>query len=462
MAAFFQNLSRFGKARAVSFPSQSGELQHLSYAELQKACDEFKAQLPSSRCLIAIVCHNDLPTLVAYLACLQAHHPVLLLDQQTSEAQLAVLQKAYSFNRVIRDGVIEEMTDTALALDEKLAVLLSTSGSTGSPKQVALSYDNIEQNCQSICAYLPIESDDTVITTLPFNYAYGLSVIHTHLAKGARVVLSEYSVIDKLFWQLLEQEKVTSLSGVPYTYEMLLRLGLVKKELPFLRYLTQAGGKLSVNRVKALAEYGVASNTPFYVMYGQTEATARMAYIEPCSVINKPDSIGKPIEQGSFYLMDAQGSEIERAGVAGELVYRGPNVMLGYVTCYTELAALSSMSELKTGDVAYFDEDGDFFITGRLKRFVKIFGKRVSLDEVEMQLKTRALEVGVIGSDNKLRIAVTEASLLQSKLDPAKLLKQASTELKIHHSTIQVHSVDSLPKTANGKLDYKALEEKIS
>jgi len=467
-ALFYQNLSRFGKAPAVSCRLSSGALSNLSYEALQQTVDAFKSTLPSARSLCAIECQNDLSTLVAYLACLQLNHPVLLLDKQTSEQQKEGIKTAYFPDAFINDGVVHHIDysnnkkDIKHTLDDRLAVLLSTSGSTGSPKQVALSYDNLQQNCLSICEYLPIKSDDVVITMLPFNYSYGLSIIHTHLSQGAKIVMSDYSVIDKAFWALLEEEQVTTLSGVPYTYEMLIRLGLVKKELPFLRYFTQAGGKLAEKRVSLLAEFGETSHSPFYVMYGQTEATARMAYVEPSILLNKPGTIGKPIPGGDFSLVNESGEAIVEPHQVGELVYRGKNVMLGYATSRRELTEFNATEYLKTGDLAYFDEDGDFFITGRLKRFIKVFGKRIALDEVESWLKNQMLDVAVIGTDNKLQVAVTVDSMNKTLLDKAMLLKQVTDELSIHHSTVKIFQVESLPKTPNGKLDYKALEQQLS
>ncbi|MCY7294522.1 AMP-binding protein [Alteromonas sp. a30] len=462
MAAFYQDLSRWGEAVAVSYATSSGTFTHITYQQLQAACDQFIEQLNASgRSLIGIVCHNNLPTLVAYIACLQAKHPALLIDASYSESQLDSLQAHFAFHYLVDSGTVTPIHQQRYVFDKRLALLLSTSGSTGSPKHVALSYQNIEANTQSICAYLPIQQEDVTLTTLPFNYSYGLSVINTHLAKGAHVVMNQHSVVSKAFWQILETQKVSSIAGVPYTYEMLLRLGLTRKELPFLKYFTQAGGKLDEKRVRMLSEYAQNNSKSFFVMYGQTEASARMAYMEPKKLPYKPQSIGKAIPNGQFSLNTEQGEIITHPNTVGELVYQGPNVMLGYAQNTSELAYFDELSKLRTGDLAYFDDEGDYFIAGRLKRFVKIFGKRIALDEVEQLLSTKGVETYAVGDDNTLRIGV----LLEKDADEnerlSNVLKWLTSELSIHHSTIKVMALDHLPRTANGKPDYEALKHDL-
>lgn len=459
MPAFFQDLDRFGAASAVSFYSASKSIQRISYSDLQNKCQVFAKQIKQSRSLVLLLTDNSCETLISYLTCLQNGHPVMLLDNSISELHLEEIKRRYQANYVISGSNVAHCSSTAHLLDPRLAVLLSTSGSTGSPKQVALSYDNLQSNAKSICQYLPIHPADTTLTTLPFNYSYGLSIINSHLLTGAGIFLSSLSIVDKDFWQLLDEAEITSFGGVPYSYEMLIRLGLTRKELSFLRYFTQAGGKLAGKKVKVLQTYAQQHCKKFYVMYGQTEATARMAYVKPETLSNKPDSIGKAIPDGKLTLLDEAGALIKQAHQQGELVYEGPNVMLGYARYLADLKEFDVEERLKTGDIAYFDEDGDFFITGRLKRFIKIFGLRISLDEVEHMLRHMGIDCYVVGEDNKLKIAVTTASLINKAKNKDSLIKDMTSQLGIHHSTIKILEVDTLPQNNNGKADYKATEK---
>ena len=218
-----------------------------------------------------------------------------------------------------------------------LALLLSTSGSTGSPKLVRLSYENLLSNTMSICEYLKIIRADRPITTLPMNYSYGLSVINTHLYAGASIILTDQSYAQKTFWDLFKKNSATSFSGVPYTYEILKRIHFERMELPSLKCMTQAGGKLSEELQRFFAEYAIKRNIDFYVMYGQTEATARMSYLAPKLAMEKLGSIGKAIPRGRFEIRDDQNNIINQPGVKGNLFYCGTNVFMGYADSINDL-----------------------------------------------------------------------------------------------------------------------------
>ncbi|UAA39502.1 AMP-binding protein [Paraneptunicella aestuarii] len=462
MPEFYNDLQRFDDSPAIKVLQDDGAIAALSYSELERRCNDFSQQLPQTRGLCFVLVDNSPASLIAYLSCLRSQHIAILLDANISEEQLNGLQQTYHPDCLIQGGNITrfenlEVLQAPRQFDKRIAVMLSTSGSTGSPKQVALSATNLQANAQSICQYLPIHQADTTITTLPFNYSYGLSIINSHLLTGACIFMGNVSVVDRQFWDILDKAEITSFGGVPYSYEMLLRLGLTKQELPFLRYFTQAGGKLQAKRVKVLNDYAQAHHKKFFVMYGQTEATARMAYVEPDVLANKPETIGKAIPGGRLTLVNEQGDEISEPNKQGELVYRGDNVMLGYVESEADLKQITPLQQLHTGDLAYFDEDGDFFIVGRLKRFIKVFGLRISLDEVEQMLRKAGIDCYVVGEDNQIQLAVTHTALDDNKLDEKALIKQVSTQLHIHHSTVKVKAVEELPVTANGKADYQAV-----
>ena len=324
---------------------------------------------------------NDLDSIVAYLAALVGGHPLILLPED-KPAALESLVAAYDPDVVMRPGngrtVLEERRPgTRHELHSDLALLLSTSGSTGSPKLVRLSHANLQSNAESISEYLRIGPDDRAATTLPMSYCYGLSVINSYLLRGAGLVLTDLSVVDPCFWDIFRRRGATSLAAVPYTFELLERVGFADMDLPSLRYITQAGGRLAPESVRKYAELGRRNGWEFFVMYGQTEATARMAYLPPELAAEVPGAVGIPVPGGSFRIDPVPGLE------HGELVYTGPNVMLGYAESPADLAAGRTSTELRTGDLARQHPAGVYEVVGRRSRFVKIVGLRVDLGQVE-------------------------------------------------------------------------------
>lgn len=421
-----------------------------TYSQLQQLIEEAQDKLPGQGELAILLCSNTLNTVVNYLACLQKKVPVMLLQRDIDEARLAKLATEFQPHMLIREADYHLTGYTQAEIDPRVAILLSTSGSTGTAKQVVLSYDNLQANADAIAQYLPIQDSDITITTLPCHYSYGLSVINTHLLKGACCVLNSDSVVSANFWTLLKEHKISSLAGVPYTYEMLAKLRFHQKKYPHLKYLTQAGGRMKHEILELFADWSGKYNKPFYVMYGQTEATARMAWLDPELLRQKTGAIGRAIPGGQFTLINDSGAPVIEG--EGELVYEGPNVMLGYASGRAELASFAPQSKLKTGDLARKDGDGDYFITGRIKRFVKVFGLRISLDEVEKVLEANDVSAKVTGKDDLLYVAIIsgEADEVRNFLSKA---------LTLHVSTIKVMKLDSFPVNANQKTDYPALKQ---
>lgn len=425
----------------------------VTYGELKKQCALFSKVLEEASLqkipLVFLKVQNDIDTLIAYISLLQRGFPTLLLDPELEVEKLDRLIAIYQPNLLIEGRKITQVDSRQHQISADLALLLSTSGSTGSAKQVCLSAENLHANAQSICDYLPIQGSDKTITTLPFFYSYGLSVINSHLLEGACIVFNQESVVSRGFWQCFDEHQINSLAGVPHSYEMLLRLRFTNREMPSLRYFTQAGGKLASSNVETLASFADKNNKQFFIMYGQTEATARMSYLSAEKALAKPDSIGQAIPQGVFYLQDEAGENIDTPHKTGELIYIGPNIMLGYANSVADLSGFHRIDMLATGDMAYFDEQGDYFISGRKKRFIKLFGQRINLDEVEQLLMQKELETYCCGDDTKLIVAVKNNNEIKV------LTKTISELLKLHHSMIQVLAVEQLPLTANGKKDYQ-------
>ena len=437
--SFATSLAHFGDATALI--CRDGE--SLTYRKLAARVDEAAALLGTDeRRLVLVAGANAVEPIVAYLAALAGGHPVLLAPGDRPEV-LERMVETYDPDVVAAESSIAERREgTAHELDPELALLLSTSGSSGSPKLVRLSRENVESNAEAIGAYLQIRSTDRAATTLPMHYCYGLSVVNSHLARGAALVLSDLSVVDGCFWELFRRERATSFAGVPYTFELLERVGFAELDLPHLRYVTQAGGRMAPEQVARWAAHGRAHGWDLFVMYGQTEATARMAYLPPDLACAHPAAIGVPIPGGSFSIAPVDGT----ADDVGELIYSGPNVMLGYAYSPADLALGRTIESLRTGDLARRGADGLYEIVGRRSRFVKVLGLRIDLDRTEA-----LLGAACAGDDERLVVA------LEDERDPAAVRQRATQELGVPARAMRVLRVAELPRLPSGKPDHAAI-----
>ena len=370
---------------------------------------------------------------------IKKYNPFYVYDSSGKEVLNYSLELINGFKLFVSD------TTNDIIIHPKIKVLLSTSGTTGSPKFVKLSEENLIQNALSISDYLPINQDDVTPLNLPIYYSYGLSILNSNSLKGGNIICTNKTVVEKEFWEEFNQRKFTSLAGVPYLYEMLNRIGFTKKEYPSLRYMTQAGGKLNNKLIQVFQDYCDNNNAAFYVMYGQTEATARISFLPPKRILDKLGSIGKPIKNGEFQIAEEND----------ELLYKGPNVFGGYATTLDDLTSYNQPLWLKTGDLGFKDEDGFFFIKGRIKRFVKLFGNRINLDDIENICKQHFLNRTFAAKgleDKKLLIAYQGEEL--SINDIRTFIRD---KLKIHPSSIKIEKFEKLPLTSNGKINYKQL-----
>jgi acyl-coenzyme A synthetase/AMP-(fatty) acid ligase len=331
-------------------------------------------------------------------------------------------------------------------------VLLSTSGSTGSQKFVRISYENLYANALSISTYLNIKKTDVTITNLPLSYSFGLSVVNSHLLAGAKVVYTDYSVVQKEFWDLVKEQKVTSLFGVPYTFEILDKMRFFRMDLPHLRLIGQAGGRMNPTLQEKYIAFCAQNGIEYYTMYGQTEATARMSYVPPHMAKKKLGSIGIPIPGGRFELRDENNQLIEATDSVGELVYFGPNVSLGYATCRDDLMKEDdNQGVLYTGDLAKRDSDDYYYLVGRKNRFLKLFGNRVSLQDLEDKLQELGIESVCGGTDDKLIAYTTVADKMEF------ITTWLSDVTSIHRSAFEVKYIDRIPRNLSGKILYKEL-----
>lgn len=405
----------------------------VSYADLDRRVAEVADRLGATRRLVLLATRNDVDSLVTYLAAVRGGHPVLLC----APGQVEALLQAYDPDVVADGDLVERRAGTAHDLHPELALLLSTSGTTGSPKLVRLSAEGLRANAEAIAEYLDIRPTDRAITSLPMHYCYGLSVVNSNLLRGAGLVLTDRSVVDPGFWDLVARHGVTSLHGVPHTFDLLDGTGFADRDLPSLRYVTQAGGRLAPERVAAYAALGESRGWRFFVMYGQTEATARMAYLPPELARRHPSAIGVPVPGGSFDVVD------------GELVYRGPNVMLGYACGPADLALGRTTWELRTGDLGRRTEDGLYEVVGRRSRFVKPFGLRVDLDRVERVLAESGVRAVCAGDDDVLVVAVRTGVRRAGAL--------VRSRFGLPGAAVRVVRVNEFPLLDNGKVDYRAV-----
>ena len=446
---FARDLAAHGSRTALVTPDGC-----LSYDDLAAHVDAFVELLGPVRRLVLVAGGNAVETLVAYLGALAGGHPVVLVpadDPSVAEKLIAT----YDPDVVVRTlgehrGVVERRAGTAHPdLHPDLALALSTSGSTGSPKLVRLSHTNVQANAESIAEFLDIRPSDRAATTLPFAYSYGLSVVNSHLARGASLLVTDLSVVDTCFWDLFRAFGATSFAGVPHTFELLDRAGFADVELPHLRYVTQAGGRMRPDQVERYARLGEARGWRLFVMYGQTEATARMAYLPPELAAAHPTAVGTPIPGGAISLAPVAASG---DSAIGEIVFRGPNVMLGYATTPADLVVGRTVSELRTGDLGRINEHGLLEVVGRTARIAKLFGFRVDLEHLERTLADAGLTCACASdADQRLVVAVEDGA------DDRGVAALVADIAHVPVGCVSVRSVERLPRLANGKVDHAAV-----
>ncbi len=456
MTGFWQGLELECSALALQLPDGLA----FTYAELAAQADESAADL-APRTLVAIECGNEVSCVAAYIGCLRRGVVPLLIDAGLAPELRVKLYEHFRIQLIWgKHGSTTRhawlpLRHTSPALHPTLALLMLTSGSTGAPQLVRLSYRNLQCNAESIAQCLNISCRDRPITTLPMHYSYGLSVINSHLTRRACVLLTSSSVAERAFWDFFRRECATSLSGVPAIYDMLRRLRFERMSLPSLRDMTQAGGHLAPEQVQWFAQLAKSRDQRFIVMYGQTEATARMSFLPAHRVLEKKESVGLAIPGGEFFLRDSHNACFTEAERVGELIDRGENVMLGYAEVMADLALGDSLAgELATGDMAKRDDDGFYYIVGRLKRFIKIHGNRISLDEVEQRLQSSGVDAYAIGRDDLLVIA-----LIDSQWDSDVVAQELSSVYRLHHSVVRVFKCSNVPRSSSGKVQYQALLE---
>jgi long-chain acyl-CoA synthetase len=445
----------------------------LSYSSLVEHAEQCAQELEKLKrpALVFQMCDNDCGSITSYLACRSVGVPLALLDNEPTA--FTTITKHYRPTALIgpRDAVgidgykpafdlpFEKQVFVAdsnrtypVDISPQLQLMLATSGSTGNAKLVQLSEQNLNANACSIVEYLDIDDRHCSIQSLPIQYSYGLSLVNSHFWAGGTVVLTNHSILRREFWRDVVQHNCTSFAGVPYMYETLHRLGFDPDAYPTLRILTQAGGGLRPSLIEHFHEKTANAGQQFFVMYGQTEATARISYVPPEQLREKIGAIGIPIPDGRLRL-DTVIEDVDSS--ARELIYEGPNVMLGYAESPDDLARGDQLAGvLRTGDLGSVDEDGYFYLKGRLKRMAKLYGKRINLTDVERIVEEYSGHTtAVVEGANQLVVFVVECD--RAQLD--EIRHRLAKSLAVPPSALRIRGIDEIPLTTSGKKDYKML-----
>lgn len=406
---------------------------------------------------------NSKESILFYYQIIKANHVPILLSPDLDQNSIDILLNKYKPNYILSLKKLELIKNKYrniknfnkyLLYEENkknnhnphkdLCLLMSASGTTGSPKFVKISYENIYENTHSICKFLKIKSDDTIITTLQPNYTYGLSILNTHINMRAKIILNNNSIIEKNFWKKIDDFKVSTFGGVAFTYEMLQRIKFEKISTPSLQYITHAGGKLTPNLHKYILKICKIKSLKFISMYGQTEATSRISYL-PWKYSNKKiSSIGRAIPSGTLFIKGKKDK--------GEICYKGKNIMIGYAHDYKDLTKKEIIKTLYTGDYGHKDKDGFFYVDGRKDRYIKLFGHRINLDEIDYYLRDNGFITATIFNDNKFTV------FYEGDYNINDIEKKITDKLKITKKYILIKKIKNIPMSNSGKIRFSKLK----
>jgi acyl-CoA synthetase (AMP-forming)/AMP-acid ligase II len=399
------------------------------------------------------------------LALLEGRCPFALIEPGMGRDAMLALVDRYAPDRIIDpagvlvDGGEWRSAESTTETHPELAVLLTTSGTTGSPRFVRLSADNVARNARQIAEALSLGTADRAATTMPLTYSFGLSVLTSHAVSGGSLVVSTRSVIEPPFWDELAHHSATTLAGVPVTYKMLKRLGFADRETS-VDTLIPAGGRLEPELVAHFHEAMTARGGRFFVMYGQTEASPRMSVLPHDLVPAKLGSVGLPLPGGRLRILDAQDHELPPM-TTGRVVYDGPNVMMGYADSPADLALGDVFGDvLDTGDEGRLDDDGCLYISGRTKRICKLSGVRISLDEVESlaaAIVPDGADVAAYSTGDDALVLVVEGG----HDGPDEIRRTLANRLKVPPKLVTVRVGEVLPRLSNGKPDYRTLQKEV-
>ena len=443
----------------------------ISYKEILDFSKKQKKKI-KERCLVLIISNNSIYPILSYISSIINNNVIMLIDIKMNTIELKKLIKLYKPLYVISPIKIKkelsfnnfkeiEHNDEYIMLKTKykiqpinkdLSLLLPTSGSMGSSKFVKLSKKNLKVNTDSIIDYLKISNKDRAITSMPFSYSYMLSILNSHLEAGASLCVTEKSIMQKEFWNIFKKNRITSLSGVPYMYQFFIKIGLQKIFNKSLKLLTQAGGHLENNLKEQIINFCKEKNIHFIVMYGQTEASPRISYLDWKNAKIKNGSIGKSIGSIKMWLETKNKKMIKTPDTIGEIVIKGENVFMGYSKGSKDLIKKDQFNGfLRTGDLGFYDTDGYFFLQGRLRRIAKVFGIRINLEELEEKINQCGYRIICKNFGNQINI------YYEKKLKDNKILERVSNLTGQNKSIFKLKLLKKFPRTNVGKLDYSKL-----
>lgn len=440
----------------------------LTYASIAQLSQQISAIIPQ-RTLCFLLVENNVGGIVWTMSMLESRQLVpLILNVKTEVGLYQQLLDTYQptyicapthhfFEGQVIDTqfgyTLTKVSDNICSIHSDLSHLLPTSGSTGSPKLVRHKYENIEAAGLNISTFFELKETDRPLMVLPLYYTMGLSMIFSHLRVGATILITGLSMTDINFWKFIKEQQATSFTGVPYSFQILNLMRFFRMDLPHLELLTQGGGKMPTNLNIKFAEYCRDTNKRWIATYGQSECTARMAYLPAKWAIDKVGSIGIAVPNGELSLIDTEGHLITTPHTEGEMCYRGKNVTMGYARKQKDLSLGDERNGyIRTGDLAYFDEDGCYYIVGRMGRFLKLFGMRVGLDECEQIVQTECgIECACVGTDEKMIVYITNADKQNEVKD---ILVQKT---HIVATSFEIRIIDEIPKNEAGKKLYSKL-----
>jgi acyl-CoA synthetase (AMP-forming)/AMP-acid ligase II len=457
----------------------------LTREELRTASLDVARSIASEhRRLVFLLCGVNSETIVSLLAAAAAGHVTALIDPALPEHLMTGLLESYQPELILgARGSFEKLRDSASSkatvgsmrsrggdlewiaretdssfppIDPVLQLLLSTSGTTGSQKYVRLSRNAVVANARQIAEALAIDERSAGIAHLPLHYSYGLSVVTSHLVAGGRLCLINDSITSQSFWSKIQDVGGSHFPGVPFHYVALARLGanLVPDSV---KTFTQAGGALDLRVQTKIRDWATQRGGQFFVMYGQTEASPRMATLQHADHVRKAGSVGVALAGGRFSIVDDHGAPLP-ADAVGTVVYEGPNVMSGYAMSRADLHKGDEMNgRLETGDLGRLDAEGFLYLTGRTKRFAKIAGYRLGLDVIEKELFA-VCPVACLDLGEKIAVAHEQESEAALK---ARVRELADT-YKVPSSSFALRKIAQIPRAASGKIDYARLKDLVS
>ncbi len=422
-----------------------------------------------NRSIVLCLCENTIDMLVGYLAFIEGRSVPLLLSADTDRTFVKKIceryqpQYIYAPRRILNKEIPEifyqgeyslyQTQNERYPLNDNLALLMSTSGSTGSPKFVRYTRKNLEANAQNVARAFNWTAKERALIDLSMAYTMGLNVINTHLYVGAELLMTTDNIMSPEYWDFIKEYDATNITGVPFSYELMLKLRFTDMDLPYLTTLAQGGGMLPDKDFEKLAVYAEENGKRFIATFGTTETAARMTLLPADMAVIKTGSIGKAIPEGEAFLIDDDGRKIETPDKEGELCYRGPNVTMGYAENAGDLIKGDEFcGEYHTGDLAKYDEDGYYYITGRKARFLKLTGHRVSLDDCEKMVENLfETECACTGTDRGMDIYVTCSGCSDE------IAAMLSSRTGLQQALFTVHETDIIPRNGTGKILYSNL-----